>query len=386
MSLTVLVSFSLLALVVTARPVPDNAQFAYAHPAELQSAVQAIFESRNKQSAPDILNLSDGDVHVHFTSAKDQQAYLSQLDDSAVKALVPIGESEDGVVSEDVKKLYEMLGGSERLDDVEGASRPVEDTDMVDAEEDETEVQSDATEVTAATPVAVHSTRPIAVIAFSAALAFLTVLCVGVSLYAWYYLRASLFASRTAWDLLPKLEKQQLPESTDVDERLSDEKASALGLVLQGPDDEKLQVPVGILVDLDVDASTTDDEFHDALDDSNMSTPRANPSSLPSFAPLLIPLPPSPSPSPLRKPLDLRDDDTSPRPAWAVLAPEDQPRPRGAAPALDFALAMQLRLGLGFGSDPAWLVRFLVAMFGWVAMLMGTGRGERTQQRRLVGL
>lgn len=36
---------------------------------------------------------------------------------------------------------------------------------------------------------------------------------------------------------------------------------------------------------------------------------------------------------------------------------------------IDIALAMQLRPGLGAGADPAWMVRFLMAMFGWFAIL-----------------
>ena len=42
---------------------------------------------------------------------------------------------------------------------------------------------------------------------------------------------------------------------------------------------------------------------------------------------------------------------------------------------LDIALAMQLRPGLGVGADPAWMVRFLMAMFGWFAILV-SGQGE----------
>ncbi|THU98473.1 hypothetical protein K435DRAFT_856602 [Dendrothele bispora CBS 962.96] len=40
---------------------------------------------------------------------------------------------------------------------------------------------------------------------------------------------------------------------------------------------------------------------------------------------------------------------------------------------IDIALAMQLRPGLGVGADPAWMVRFLMAMFGWfVVLISGT--------------
>ena len=46
------------------------------------------------------------------------------------------------------------------------------------------------------------------------------------------------------------------------------------------------------------------------------------------------------------------------------------PRLRTPRSALDIALAMQLRPGLGPGADPAWMVRFLMSMFGWFALLL----------------
>jgi hypothetical protein len=53
-------------------------------------------------------------------------------------------------------------------------------------------------------------------------------------------------------------------------------------------------------------------------------------------------------------------------------------RPRVMRSAIDIALAMQLRPGLGLGSDPAWMVRFLMSMFGWfVVTLSGGGDFER---------
>ncbi|KIY49696.1 hypothetical protein FISHEDRAFT_10859, partial [Fistulina hepatica ATCC 64428] len=36
---------------------------------------------------------------------------------------------------------------------------------------------------------------------------------------------------------------------------------------------------------------------------------------------------------------------------------------------IDVALAMQLRPGLGDGAESAWLVRFLMAFFGWLGVL-----------------
>jgi len=43
---------------------------------------------------------------------------------------------------------------------------------------------------------------------------------------------------------------------------------------------------------------------------------------------------------------------------------------------LDVALAMQLRPGLGVGADPAWMVRFLMAVFGWFAVMIAGRGGE----------
>ena len=52
------------------------------------------------------------------------------------------------------------------------------------------------------------------------------------------------------------------------------------------------------------------------------------------------------------------------------------PRPSARAivrSPVDIALAMQLRPGLGAGADPAWMVRFLMAMFGWLAVVVSQG-------------
>jgi hypothetical protein len=125
--------------------------------------------------------------------------------------------------------------------------------------------------------------------------------------------------------------------------------------------------------------------------------------------------------SPARRP-QMRELNSSPisRPAWSLRAAEDtslclpspsassrslsppspvQPLPlspsndtlsiavpvprrrgyRSAIPEFDIALAMQLRPGLGIGADPAWMVRFLMAMFGWFTVLL-TGKKDRQQR------
>lgn len=62
------------------------------------------------------------------------------------------------------------------------------------------------------------------------------------------------------------------------------------------------------------------------------------------------------------------------------LSPESADRRayRAPVPELDIAFAMQLRPGFGLGADPAWLVRFLMAMFGWMTVLIGGGGNARS--------
>ncbi|KAF8635731.1 hypothetical protein AX15_000347 [Amanita polypyramis BW_CC] len=43
---------------------------------------------------------------------------------------------------------------------------------------------------------------------------------------------------------------------------------------------------------------------------------------------------------------------------------------------IDVALAMQMRPGLGVGADPAWMVRFLMTVFGWLAIMIAGRGGE----------
>lgn len=59
-----------------------------------------------------------------------------------------------------------------------------------------------------------------------------------------------------------------------------------------------------------------------------------------------------------------------------------RPRQRTPRQPLDIAFALQLRPGLGLGADSAWLVRFLMAMFGWMTFLVGGNAPVREDPRR----
>ncbi|KAL4247782.1 hypothetical protein ABKN59_008577 [Abortiporus biennis] len=71
-----------------------------------------------------------------------------------------------------------------------------------------------------------------------------------------------------------------------------------------------------------------------------------------------------------------------------VEKPAKRPRRayRAPIPELDIALALQLRPGLGIGSDAAWLVRFLMAVFGWMAVFIGGANVMKKDQRKAIGI
>ena len=103
---------------------------------------------------------------------------------------------------------------------------------------------------------------------------------------------------------------------------------------------------------------------------------------------LEFPLPLSPTSSPLRRTVQLREDLPANGNSQAVCADEQRQqdaRPGNAAAAVDLALAIQLRTGFGATADAVWLMRFVMALFGWIAVLVGGG-GERqaTGRRRLL--
>lgn len=68
----------------------------------------------------------------------------------------------------------------------------------------------------------------------------------------------------------------------------------------------------------------------------------------------------------------------------ASLTPARRPRSyRSPMPEFDLALAMQLRPGLGIGADPAWMVRFLMAMFGWFTVLLTSKEARESKIREM---
>ncbi|PCH37603.1 hypothetical protein WOLCODRAFT_167626 [Wolfiporia cocos MD-104 SS10] len=463
MALTILVSFSLLALVVSARPViPSDAPDLINLPESVQHAIQAVFESR---VGVECLTCGDGEgedkVRILLASPAVQHAYLAQLSGlDAVTTALPLG-----ALSDDERQLYTVPSdpssshASELTEGPSPAEPPLQgaDADLVpppDVSDSVPAVSPDAASSEIATGGTASSSSqpslsdlhhtPLIAIAAACVAALLALFCVSVFLYMVHYYRAYVLRSESVWDALPRMEKARVDNATrpsggrppcyDDDAKLKPEPPSPAlekdliefdGAVELPPPSiceprgevaDKVDVgsllldipspqPVRQRIFIDIPADT---EKHAFL------TPASD------LDPALLPLPASPTPfmtprslaaSPLVRPLSplqMRERAASPKPAWSLRAsaspalglaalPPRAPSPlpcipgglslepeaevprdvdaqrahRAPVPELDLAFAMQLRPGLGLGADPAWLVRFLMAMFGWMTVLIG---------------
>jgi len=384
---TLLVSFSLLALVVTARPIVPISD--YSQPAEVQNAIKAIFTERSKQSNIEPFGFSQSEIDIRLISDEGQQAVLSQLDGSAVKALVPLEGTENEVPPE-VQKLREMLGGSKHINDIESTSSgDLTNANDVEISTYEVEEKLPPSGLTSA-PLPGESARVLTGLSLTTLLAVYAFIGLTAGLYVFYLIRGLLVNQGE------EEEKQRLcpgdMDSVDVDEKgtATQEKVSASNLdaVLDTVTPQLSHPPTGMLVDINEDVIVSDGEVHSSsTSHATLSEPRPVVEK-----PWLVPLPPSPSPSPLRRTVPLDEAVTiegNPRPAWAMVAPDEQRRSDARAgnqvAMVDLALAMTTRFGAA--ADAAWLMRFVMAIFGWVAVLVGGGGEGQVvgRRRRLVG-
>ena len=337
-----------------------------------------------RQSNTDILGLTQGEVDIRLISDEGQQAVLSQLDGGAVKALVPLAGTETTMPPE-VQRLREMLGSSKHLDDIEGAP--------YDEPESDVEILADAakepepSESTFTNSSSWESARILTRLSLTSLLAVYTFISLAAVLYAFYLIRG----------LLPLNQDEAEKQATrpgDVESAYADEKCTAvqekesdLGNVLSTP--QISHPPVGVLVNIDGDVITVRGESGVVVEGP---VPHPAPSEVPVVVeqPWLVPLPPSPPSSPPRRAIQLEDApvERDSRPAWAMVASDEQRRPDArtgtAAPAIDLALAMQLRTGFGATADAAWLMRFLMALFGWIAVVVRGGGDRQATGRRLL--
>ncbi|KAI1790033.1 hypothetical protein LXA43DRAFT_1018013 [Ganoderma leucocontextum] len=482
MTLNILVSFSLLALVVTARPLSDAPQSARTS-LQVQNAVQAIFQSRTGQSPDCLACEDDDDVHVSLTTTEEQSALLSSLQDfDAVKAVIPL--SVDGSPSDDEKQLYDILASLKStgsLNDIDGNVLPLPHsvasglTAHPAPQEDPAFPDNASQELPAASFADMYSSPPLIILAVSSIAALFAVLCVGAGLYTYNRINNIMIKSGLAWDVLPRLERHTGLDMSrdDNSEGGSTPPPEKRRLILDAPlppasviqDKSGDDLSEVLLVDVDEPFSgveDVDEKFHDAQEhsllflDSDLP-PRYQPHpDVPRIVveehadPDLLPLPevspdhstpfstplqgslhaslPSPTCSPARRVAQMREFQASPtltsKPLWSLRAADapslgladqsssptaycrtesptpqlpgalfadDAPemvevqRPRQRLPRqpLDIAFALQLRPGLGLGADSAWLVRFLMSMFGWMTFFMGGGPRQEGGRRAL---
>ena len=262
---------------------------------------------------------------------------------------------------------------------------------------------------------------PLVVLAFSCVAAFMALACVVVTLYIIKSFRSQVLASKTAWGLLPRFWSR--PRSEENASATAEQRVSGGSCLLLQTDHlldaeegsaQRHDPPLGdkplyydAVSDMESEWDDADEKYQDALDMTPLPFIHDLPLEDNVSHPSHFDDPPLPS---LSHPLDqptvdrstplMRELCSSPvaRPAWSVRAIDAPPlglsscqagvdatpqalvHPRRRAyrspvPDFDIALAMQLRPGLGIGADSAWMVRFLMAMFGWFAVaLTGNAR------------
>ena len=341
---------------------------------------------------------------------KQQTEYLSELDAESVKAVASFEISP--VVKPSLTTLLDEIADRQDALDTSKLDDPRVDHIVNEPVALVNEQQAATTDGTSSTPLVV--------LAFSCVAAFLALACVALILYIIKSLRSQMLASKRAWELLPRFWRR--PKSSVPQEKMSataKDCPSGGGCLL-------FQTEVGQQRLLDAEEGyaerheshtenkplyfdavsdmesewDVDEKYQDALD----MTPLPLTHDLPlEHASHQFHLGNPPLPCLESYPLDQPSGDRSvplmrelstPRPAWSVRAidspalglssregggvdstPQPLIHPRRRAygspvPEFDVALAMQLRPGLGIGADSAWMVRFLMAIFGWFAVAL----------------
>ncbi len=295
----------------------------------------------------------------------------------------------------EVQRLREMLGTSKHLDDIEGAFPDELGNDVAPPAHAVDELESSG--LTATIPSSPReSARVLTELSLNSLLAVYTLISLTAVLYTFYLIRGLLPQSQGEDEKQPP--RPGDVESGYVDEKstTTKEKASDLSTTPSTKVPRTSHPPESVLVNIDEGVNMADDKSHDVVG-VNFST------SAPCVAqlelrpviekPWLVPLPPSPPPSPVRRTVQFHEDKSvngNSQAALAVVASDEQyrpdARPGNAAAAVDLALAMQLRTGIGATADAAWVIRFVMALFGWVAVLIGGGGGRQARGRRLLEL
>ncbi|KAG1752020.1 hypothetical protein EDB19DRAFT_1870401 [Suillus lakei] len=362
MTLTTFVSVTLLALVVSSLPILPNSELMSA---EMQDSAQVVFRLRS--SHPDDFQ-RDARMDIRPTSAAADNDHLSfdaVPGPTNVEGLVPFGQRITTVISpgDEVPTTHNL-------------------PDLV-TKYGKTDFLTSASTL---------------FLIFSCAVALLALACVGLRLYTIKHLRIQILRSHNAWQTLPHVEKHAVLSSC----RGNSDSGTAMA-VTRSILNEKCEEPpyfstrastllshVSIATSDDLEEDTEDEKFHDALD----ILPSLGVQDLPSLdspsrdlplLPITTVLGPAPDDRSTPRQVGVHptiDPEAPARPSWSVRvtspipappsSPLIHPRSRAyrAVPEFDIALAMQLRPGRGVGADPAWMVRFLMAIFGWFAVAL----------------
>lgn len=359
------------------------------------------------------------DDRFHFQTPKQQIEYLSELGTENVAAIASFEISPDvqpsfEALADETADRWDAFDSKNELNDAQAdyvADGPAVPEPVVDKQP---EAPSPADESPAA---------PLAVLTFSCVAALLVLAYIVLTLYIIKSLRSQMLTSKTAWDLLPRFWRRPRSQEnrsatakehllgggrlllrTQVGQQHLDvEEGSAQGHHLR-PGDQPLYFDA--VSDMESECDDVDEKYQDALDmtplppihdlplEDNVShQSHFDDPPLPSLGSYPLDQPTGDQPTGDRSTPLMRELCSSPfaRPAWSVRAidspalglstresgVDSTPQPlvhprrrayRSPVPEFDIALAMQLRPGLGIGADSAWMVRFLMAIFGWFAV------------------
>ena len=344
------------------------------------------------------------DTQARFTTTEEIQSFLSSPQSDAIKVVVTLDS--ETLYSSDEGQLYELPNKSEdsRSPGVLVTGN-ILDTEFSIGTPTLVHIDSSGTDNTSTygslLPDGVLS-LPFFVVTISCFIALFSVCCIATLLYIIEMLRSNIFMSTATatWGLLPPLlEKNSIRGSGQP----GGVTFIARDLIM---DSEKYPVP-GALAILEITESLDptsvesgpieelDEKFFDAEwllpgDDIDRHSVYMTPTTVP------IDLPSSENAVPEMREITLSDTNMelsrsswharaseagaivrTPEPQDDTLNREGRRRAYLAVPELDAALAMQLRPGLGIGADAAWLVRFIMALFGWCAVLMSSATRRR---------
>ncbi|KAI6041583.1 hypothetical protein EDC04DRAFT_2669007 [Pisolithus marmoratus] len=246
------------------------------------------------------------------------------------------------------------------------------------------------------------------VLALSCVAAFLALSCIMLALYITKFLVSHMLASRKTWELLPHLEKSSAP-IPQPEAKVTQDHTQLNSCHLVGKSglcDEGIAKYADTTSDIDSDGDDIE-KYQDALDMTPIHPICDLPPDVtgaPTDHATEKSQPPPTFPSVQALPCDpdnLVTKEVSStmlsRPLWSVRASASPPLGlvpsrtahdeailplvhgrrrayRSAVPEFDIALALQLHPGLGFSADSAWVVRFLMTIFGWFAVALSTNR------------